>query len=244
MVCDVVMCCFAHLLVHLVLVRFHLFLCFSFFPNIFRFENYSIVFTTLVVFSGSAHSSLSVVSSNVFGLEFLDCGLTHYELRRLSSFKIYTSVLLENVPQLIFSAIYLSEVGLTPNVMYSSLASLLSVFAVVLSFCIDRDDRDLDIIAEQYFLALESNREDATSETGMTESEERTVQYYSGFREKLSRQLAQLWHVSHKNFQIGKTVLTKNGSITHIVQWMNTEDEADYAAEFCSDEQVMRTLAF
>ena len=183
------------------------------------------------MFTGSCHTSLAVVSSNVFGLEFFDCGLTDYELQKLSSFKIYTSVLLENVPQLIFTAIYWSEVGMSINVTFSSLASLLSVFAVVLSFCIDRDLRDMDIIAAEYYLALESNHSD-----GITDTVEKKVLYYSGFRDRLGRQLAQLWRVSHKNIQIGKTILTTNGAITHILHFMKSDDLADYAAEFCSED--------
>ena len=195
------------------------------------------MFTTFVVLTGRAHCSLAVVSSNVFGLEFFDCGLTSYELQKLNSFKIYSSVFLGNVPQLIFTAIYLSKVGMTTNAMLSILASMLSVFAAVLSFCIDRDGEDMDIIAAEYYLALECNRDDNALAAGITETEEVNMKYYSGFRDSLSRQLAQLWRVSHQNIQIGKTILTKNGSITHIVHLLRCDDLTEFAVEICSDDR-------
>jgi len=63
------------------------------------------------------------------------------------------------------------------------------------------------------------------------------MKYYSGFRDRLSRQLAQLWRVSHQNIQIGKTILTKNGSITHIVHLLRCDDLTEFAVEICSDDR-------
>ena len=111
-----------------------------------------------MVLSGGCYPALAVVSSNVFGLNLLSSGLTSYELRKMTKIKMFGSVLLENVPQLIFQALYASTAEFTNTLMFASMASLLSVLAAILSYFIDRDGDDMSIEAVQYYLSLECNR--------------------------------------------------------------------------------------
>ena len=76
------------------------------------FTDYSTLFVLLVICSGGAHPSLALVSSNVFGLWFLNSGLTLYELRQLQKIKIIGTILLENVPQLFCQFLYVYATGL------------------------------------------------------------------------------------------------------------------------------------
>ena len=77
------------------------------------FTDYSTLFVLLVVCSGGAHPALALVSSNVFGLWFLNSGLTLYELRQLQKIKIIGTILLENVPQLFCQILYISATGIS-----------------------------------------------------------------------------------------------------------------------------------
>ena len=76
----------------------------------------------------------------------------------MTKIKMFGSVLLENVPQLIFQALYASTAEFTNTLMFASMASLLSVLAAILSYFIDRDGDDMSIEAVQYYLSLECNR--------------------------------------------------------------------------------------
>ena len=126
---------------------------------------------------------MAVVSSNCFALNSLSSGLTKYEMRKLVRLKILNSVVLENLPQvehlpkclkisqnlclliinvilscdsqLFFQALYAAtSAGLTTTVMFASTASLLSVIASLLTFCIEcTNDHDMKTV--QYYLALE-----------------------------------------------------------------------------------------
>eukprot|EP01083_Nonionella_stella_P184554 670452_1 len=70
------------------------------------FERNVVLFITLVVFSGSVYPVLALLSSRVFGLDAFNSGLTTFELRQLSSLKLFGSVLAENVPQTICQILY------------------------------------------------------------------------------------------------------------------------------------------
>ena len=75
------------------------------------FTNYSTLFVILVVCSGGCHPSLTLVSSNIFGLWLFNSGLTLYELRKLQKIKIIGTILLENVPQLFCQFLYVYATG-------------------------------------------------------------------------------------------------------------------------------------
>ena len=107
------------------------------------FETRAAIFTALVAVTGGAYPALSLVSSNLFGLSILNSGLTRYELRRLAKIKVLYSVLLENVPQCVFQALYAVAIaeteGIPDSVLFAMTASVLSVISSVLSFCIALD---------------------------------------------------------------------------------------------------------
>ena len=115
------------------------------------------MFTLLVVFTGGCYPALAVVSSNAFGLKLLSCGLTQFELKKLAKIKIFGTIILENVPQLILQLTYASHIGeITDAVRVAFVASLLSVTASTLGYLIDRDDDELKPV--EYYLSMQCNR--------------------------------------------------------------------------------------
>ena len=158
--------------------------------------------------TGGSFAALMLINSNIFGLTLFGCGLTHYELKKLTKIKIYSSVLLENIPQIIFQGLYAGTAGVTNSVIFASLASVLSVMAAVLAYFINRDHDAADMVATHYYLALECNRlsHEATgissvstnksleSASDITKEERRKVINRMGLRHKMSGSLARLWH--------------------------------------------------
>ena len=76
----------------------------------FRFQEFTAVFCLLVVFTGGCYAALALVSSNAFGLKLLSCGLTQFELKRLTKIKIFGTIIIENIPQLIIQLLYASHI--------------------------------------------------------------------------------------------------------------------------------------
>jgi len=196
------------------------------------------IFTALVVVTGGAYPALSVVSSKCFGLSMLSCGLTRYELRSLLNIKIYSSVLLENVPQLIFQALYVVAIGeATDTAVFATVASVLSVISALLGFVIERRDDSLQIA--QYFIRF--GRGEAGSQitptptptspssvSGTAESKEQNANELSsaerfkilcnrGRTRALSFALSAVWDIDPKRIEVGATTLSKFGARTHIV---------------------------
>ena len=170
-----------------------------------RFENNSAIFTSAVVFTGGAFPALQFVSSKAFGLDKLSSGLTKYELRQMASLKIYSSVLLENCPQLIFQILYAYTTSVyegdevTSTVKFAFLASLLSVISAILTYCINRDDNKIEMEVVQYRLALECDRclsgmGNETPNNDIEKVEEQKFRKYRGWRENLSRSLTAFWN--------------------------------------------------
>ena len=180
----------------------------------------------------------------------------------MMNIKIFNSVLLENVPQLFFQALYAATDGLTSTVLFASTASLLSVIGSVLSYCIERRSHEDEMVAVQYYLGLERQRTAspaapspiAIPEEGGVDStrsmtrggggasvssvggeisndEKLLILQNRGWRMKLSRSLTELWHIPEKTIEVGATLLTKNGAVTHIVHLMKPDDVEIYGSE-------------
>ena len=190
-----------------------------------RFEHRVKLFTSLTVFSGSSYAALAVVSSNVFGLDVFSCGLTPYELRKLSKIKIINCVLIENIPQLFFQVVFYTYNEFTMTTLFASLSSGLSVLAAGLSWFINERNTDEDMEAVHHYLALECDAKTATEvmdeDDCITADEKSRIELYRGWRLKLSRSLTKLWRLPDDTIQIGNTLLTANGAETHIVHLMN-----------------------
>ena len=103
------------------------------------FNNHAPVFTMFVVLTGGCFPALAVVSSGIFGLVVFSSGLTKYELKQMIRIKLIASIILENVPQLLFQAVYSFRLGtVTDNTALAFTASVLSITSTVLSYCMAR----------------------------------------------------------------------------------------------------------
>eukprot|EP00485_Elphidium_margaritaceum_P013914 CAMPEP_0202728732 /NCGR_PEP_ID=MMETSP1385-20130828/185775_1 /ASSEMBLY_ACC=CAM_ASM_000861 /TAXON_ID=933848 /ORGANISM="Elphidium margaritaceum" /LENGTH=2035 /DNA_ID=CAMNT_0049394983 /DNA_START=78 /DNA_END=6186 /DNA_ORIENTATION=+ len=124
------------------------------------------IFTALVVLSGGCYASLQLISSNIFGLPMLSCGLTQYELsnRKVANIRFVGNVLCENVPQLFVQLLYATYIGtVNQALMFAFTASLISVMNHSLGYCIDRKMREegKNIVAVYYYLIMRCEKRTA-----------------------------------------------------------------------------------
>ena len=167
------------------------------------------------------------------------CGLTKYELRNLTKIKIMNCVVMENIPQLFCQAIFYSSGEFSLSTLFATISSLLSVFAAGLSYFVDQKNAVDDVVAIHHYLSLECDRSamSMVSTTkkfkgnDITEDEKGLIKLYRGWRQKLSRSLTAIWHLPDKTIEIGNTMLTANGAITHIVHLMSKQSMTGYAEE-------------
>eukprot|EP01083_Nonionella_stella_P288803 982725_1 len=219
------------------------------------FQANSAMFGLLVVLTGGCYPALALVSSNIFGLNIMNSGLTLYELGKLSKIKVFGTVILENVPQLAFQALYAYSINeITETVGIAFFASVLSVTASTLSYLIDRDTSDLKVVT--YYASIEclprsdpsvkgadsaeeviSDTETAPSpksitDTGITAEEKENIMNNRGRTEALSQRMAESFCIQPKNIQIGSTIITKYGAVVHVVQFVYDSDLEMMQSEF------------
>lgn len=140
--------------------------------------------------------------------------------------------------QLVFQVVYATTEGLNETVLFAFSASLLSVVFSILSYCIDNDQMSQEMVAVNYYLALERQGHGALGLSlespsvsprgvGLRTSEKLQIDRYRGWRQQLSRSLTELWQIPEKSIEIGNTLTTNKGAITHIVHLMKREDIED-----------------
>ncbi len=67
----------------------------------------------------------------------------------------------------------------------------------------------------------------------LTKSEERLILKHRGRTLALSRGIAKIWSTQSKSIEVGTTLLTKQGAVTHIVHYLDTAE----FLQFVSDNQ-------
>eukprot|EP01084_Bolivina_argentea_P295519 508800_1 len=106
------------------------------------FGKYRRIFIFLVVFSGGAYPSLAIVTSNLFGLEVFNAGLSKFELESLLKIRVQTTVLLENVPQLGIQIMYAYSISnISENTILAFCTSVASIIATVMVYCMNKDQK-------------------------------------------------------------------------------------------------------
>merc|ERR1719242_205478 len=61
----------------------------------------------------------------------------------------------------------------------------------------------------------------------LKEKEKLSIELYRGWRQKLSQSLTDIWQIPDKSIEIGNTLTTNTGTMTHIVHLMKREDIED-----------------
>ena len=94
-------------------------------------NKYSSILVILCMISGGTTASLKVVNSNLFGLKQFDMGLPKYKQDQTSRHKLWLTIVLENLPQIIISTLYATNLAEFDTTVFVALIS--SVASVVLA---------------------------------------------------------------------------------------------------------------
>ena len=89
--------------------------------------------------SGCVAESVEFVNSNLFGLSMFNMGLPKYRQDETARHKLWLAILLENVPQIIISIVYASQLGqfkgaVTMSLISSFASIILAFISIVLEF--------------------------------------------------------------------------------------------------------------
>lgn len=91
-------------------------------------NKYSSILVLLCMFSGGAVPSLNIVNSNLFGLTIFNMGLAKYKQIESIRHRVWLTVIMENVPQIIIGIVY----GFSRH-SFNNLAILFSLTSSILS---------------------------------------------------------------------------------------------------------------
>ena len=129
------------------------------------------------------------------------------------------------------------------STLFATVSSLLAVFVACLSYFIDQTNVGVNVVAVHHYLKLQCDRgmlggANQTNEmkgSDLSSKEKVLILTHRGWRAKLSRSLAAFWHLPDKTIEIGNTMLTAKGAVTHIVHLMNKHAMKGYVRELFGD---------
>eukprot|EP01083_Nonionella_stella_P306520 1073833_1 len=112
-------------------------------------SKYSTVLLVLSIATGSSFAATSVLNSFIFQIEVFDMGLTNKELKQFKTQRVYSIVLMENVPQLFIQSYYIYLIRGTlgdnliavSSIMFSLLSIIVSVMSLTLIQTINKTQR-------------------------------------------------------------------------------------------------------
>ena len=183
----------------------------------------SALFVILTVVTGGSHAALAVLSSNVFGLEIFTTGLTKYELNRLQKIKIFSTIILENLPQIGIQFWYSDLIGeFSPTTRLAFSASILSVVATVLTSIVSREGNFKGAHPSYYISFGNPDGPRKSSIAGRKQSNVhgdvlQKIRKHRWQRNALTERLAKALQIPKTNLEIGYVFLTNQGCIIHII---------------------------
>ena len=95
------------------------------------FQKRSSLYCALVLLSGGSFPTLNLLNSNLFSFSCLNAGLSSLQVAGFRKHHVFTTILLENAPQLVVQAILIFKLGITGTIVLISFSS--SIFNIFMS---------------------------------------------------------------------------------------------------------------
>eukprot|EP01083_Nonionella_stella_P091383 255496_1 len=108
------------------------------------FDSRTGVYALGVLINGGCYTTLALLNSKLFNLPVFNSGLSSYKLRQFEHFKIFNTVVLENLPQICVQALALYTFGSQTSIVFGStiwasfITSVLSVLLSIMVWCLRR----------------------------------------------------------------------------------------------------------
>ena len=101
--------------------------------------SYSKILYLLSLFTGSSFTAIKVMNSNLFGLNIFSMDLSKNDLTRYQTKRVYSIVLIENLPQVIIQCIYLLQIDKLDLIAISSMIfSIISIIVTIISMLTEK----------------------------------------------------------------------------------------------------------
>eukprot|EP01083_Nonionella_stella_P126290 382188_1 len=108
------------------------------------FDSHTSVYALGVLLNGGCYTTLALLNSKLFNLPLFNSGLSMYKLRQFEHFKIFNTVVLENLPQICVQGLALYTFGEQTSIVFGStiwasfITSLLSVLLSIMIWSLRR----------------------------------------------------------------------------------------------------------
>jgi len=184
------------------------------------FVKNGIKYICLTIITGGSIPILYLLSSNIFGFDSLTSGLTQHDLKLLQKYKIYTTVITQNIPQLIIQALYTLFLGkVDPIAVCAFVGSVLSIIATLYQVYISSD---CCFTGEYtyYQLYLRNTKTDYI----LSHDYKFKIKKHRWRRFSLSKELSQSLNINPKRLEIGYISPTLNGIFIDIVHGISDDD--------------------
>ena len=184
---------------------------------------------------GGSYPVLTLLSSRIFGKEFFNTGLTSYELRKLNSIKIFSTIILENLPQLICQILYIIISSGIPSssTILAFIASILSILSAILSYCLyNKNDNNCIVIEYDLEMIIKNKK----NNINLTQKERKWIYKKKERKKSLKRLLCPSLQISQSLLELGYVTLTRTGCIIHCIHFTFKNEINEIINDINSDE--------
>ena len=187
------------------------------------FNNGASLFIILTVLSGGVYASLTVISSMIFGLYYFNTGLTKYEMNKLTKMKLISTIICENLPQLLLQLLYFVQFGFESSngrdaALLAFVGSILSVVLSVLVWYVNRKEQG--ILPVIYYIEFGKKRR-----VKLTETEKTLFSTKTFIRQKLISKITKdVYNVSPTVLQISYINVIDCGVLIRVVHFVDNND--------------------
>jgi len=187
------------------------------------FNSCPTLFVVLTVISGGIYPSLTVVSSKIFGLSMFNSGLTKYELNKLTKVKVISTVVCENLPQIVIQLVYMvvfgfAETNVRNAVILAFIGSILSVIISMLIWYINRTEFGTSAVI--YYIELSKKHGMKLNMHERNRLDKRKLIHHQIIF-NLTRDIL---NIPYTTLQLSYINVTDSGIIIRFIQFVNNQD--------------------
>eukprot|EP01083_Nonionella_stella_P225798 802449_1 len=178
-----------------------------------HFKAYRSLFVFIMLVTGSSYIALLLLSSRLFALDVFNSGLSRYELRQLSTLKVYASVLTEDMPQIAIQILYAFYQGgnVSDVAVLSFTMSLLSIIAAILFYLMQRTSSNSMVVKYQI---------DFVKSCSLSNEEKKQLIQKKECKEALRKSLCAALKIEDTLLEFGYITPSNNGAIINVVHFI------------------------
>eukprot|EP01084_Bolivina_argentea_P159480 277748_1 len=198
------------------------------------FEEYKNWFMCFVILTGgNTYPMLTLVSSNLFGIQFTDCGISWIELAELyfrNNTILLTTLCIECIPHLIAQIIYFffTNNDISNHLLPAFCCTLLFTIIYIIFVVINCNKKNslIDTMIIFYYIEVKLKGHIAVM-TSVNSKERKHIKRRKGLKSELKKQFISIYYPQidiTKTFEIGSVSIQRRGFIIRCIQRLNRMD--------------------